>query len=146
KSMLQLLLQKPCLTVSEAENAMDLILDGADPHQIAAFLAILKYRGEKPSELAGMALSAQKKAVAVHAPFPVMDIVGTGGDGANTVNISTGAALLAAACGIPIAKHGNRSVSSRCGSADLLEELGIDLEAPSADFALSLQQVGIAFM
>ena len=79
KEILELLLQKPCLTASEAENAMGLMLEGANAHQAAAFLAILKYRGEKPAELAGMAAAAQKKAFLVQAPFPVMDIVGTGG-------------------------------------------------------------------
>jgi anthranilate phosphoribosyltransferase len=145
-SYLQLLLDKPSLTREEAEAAMTHILDETDPHQTAAFLAILKYRGETASEVAGMVAALQKKALPVNVPFPVLDIVGTGGDLAHTVNISTGSALLAAACGIPIAKHGNRSISSRCGSADVLEAFGIDLEASSDQLTRFLQEVGIAFM
>lgn len=146
KSYLQLLMDKPHLTRQEAEAAMTIILDEADPHQVAAFLAILKYRGEMPGEVAGMVAALQKKALPVSFPFPVLDIVGTGGDLANTVNISTGSAILAAACGIPIAKHGNRSVSSRSGSADLLEALGIDLEGTPEQLMHYLKEIGIAFM
>lgn len=146
KSHLQLIMRKHYLTKDEAESAMNIILNEADPHQIAAFLAILKYRGETPSEVAGMVAALQKKAVPVNLPFSVLDIVGTGGDLANTVNISTGSAILAAACGIPIAKHGNRSVSSQSGSADVLEELGIDLETSPEELACSIQEVGIGFM
>lgn len=146
KSYLQLMLNKPSFTRDEAESAMNIILTEADPHEIAAFLAILKYRGETASEVAGMVSALQKKAVPVNLPFSVLDIVGTGGDLANTVNISTGSAILAAACGVPIAKHGNRSVSSRSGSADVLEELGIDLETSPEEIASSIQEVGIGFM
>jgi len=121
---------KTPLTRAEASAAMNEILDGADPHQVAAFLAILKYRGETAEEIAGMVDVLQKRALPVSLPSPLIDIVGTGGDGAHTVNISTGAAILAAACGLPVAKHGNRSVSSRSGSADLLEAFGVDIEAP----------------
>lgn len=146
KSYLQILMDRPSLTTDEAEAAMTIILNEVDPYQTAAFLAILKYRGETPGEVAGMVTALQKKALSVNLSFPVLDIVGTGGDLANTVNISTGSALLAAACGIPIAKHGNRSVSSRSGSADVLEALGIDLEAPPEQLTHYLQEVGIAFM
>lgn len=146
KSYLQLLIDKPFLSKDEAESAMAIILDETDPHQTAAFLAILKYRGETPEEVAGMVAALQKKALPVNLHFPVLDIVGTGGDLANTVNISTGSAILAAACGIPIAKHGNRSVSSRSGSADVLEELGIDLEISPDELKCCLQEVGIGFM
>lgn len=146
KSYLQLIMDKPYLTKEEAEAAMTIILEEADSHQIAAFLAILKYRGETPSEIAGMVTALQKKALPVNLSIPVLDIVGTGGDLANTVNISTGSAILAAACGIPIAKHGNRSVSSRSGSADVLEEFGIDIEASPKQLPHYLREAGIAFM
>src|ERR1700733_74387 len=139
-------MDKPYLTRDEAEAAMTIIVNETDPHQTAAFLAILKYRGETPGEVAGMVAALQKKALPVNLHFSVLDIVGTGGDLANTVNISTGSAILAAACGIPIAKHGNRSVSSRSGSADVLEELGIDLEASPEQLTHYLREVGIAFM
>src|SRR5262245_12893711 len=115
KPYLQLMMDKPHLTAKEAQGAMSIILEETNPHQTAAFLAILKYRGETSVEVAGMVRAIQKKAKIVKLPFPALDIAGTGGDQANTVNISTGAAILAAACGIPIAKHGNRSASSRCG-------------------------------
>lgn len=146
KSYLQRLMSKTSLTREEAESAMEMMVEDADPHQTAAFLSILKYRGEEAQEVAGMAAALQKKAVPVQIPFPVMDIVGTGGDMAHTVNISTGSAILAAACGIPIAKHGNRSVSSRSGSADVLEALGIDIDTPPEKLIDYLKGVGIAFM
>ena len=146
KHYLQLLLSAQHLKQEEAEAAMQIILEGADPHQTAAFLAILKYRGETAEEVAGMVRALQKKALPVEPPFSVLDIVGTGGDLANSVNISTGSALLAAACGIPIAKHGNRSVSSRCGSADVLEALGLAIKVPPRSVRHSLEEVNIAFM
>jgi anthranilate phosphoribosyltransferase len=146
KSYLQTLMEHPHLTKEEAETAMSIILDSAGPLQIAAFLTILKFRGEAPEEVAGMATVLQQRAVPVNLPRPVLDIVGTGGDLANTVNISTGSAILAAACGIPIAKHGNRSVSSQSGSADVLEEFGIDLECPPNQLEEYLKEAGIAFM
>jgi len=146
KFYLDLLLSKASLTQGEAESAMDAILEGAGPYQIAAFLFALKYRGETAEEVAGMVRSLEKKMIAAEIPYPVLDIVGTGGDLAGTVNISTGSALLAAACGIPIAKHGNRSVSSRSGSADVLEALGIEIEIPKERLNDCLQEANIAFM
>lgn len=146
KNHLQLVLDNRYMTREESEEAMNLILEESNPHQTAALLAILKYRGETASEVAGMVAALQKKALPVNIPFPVLDIVGTGGDLANTVNISTGSAILAAACGIPIAKHGNRSVSSQSGSADVLEELGVELSVHPEDVSYYLQEVGIAFM
>lgn len=143
---LQLLMEKPYLEKEEAENATSLLLENADPHQIAAFLAVLKYRGETADEVAGMVAALQKKALQVTLSTPVLDIVGTGGDLANTVNISTGSAILAAACGIPIAKHGNRAVSSQSGAADLLEALGINLETSPEEIPIYLKEVGIAFL
>lgn len=145
-SLLNSLFVKPHLTKDEAENAMSLILEQDNPYQTAAFLAILKYRSETVDEVAGMVAALQKRALPVNLPSPVLDIVGTGGDLAHTVNISTGSALLAAACGIPIAKHGNRSVSSRSGSADLLEALEVDIEMPPDRLKECLQKTGIAFM
>lgn len=146
KNYLQLLLNKSSLTKEEAKDAMNIILEGADPLQSAAFLAILKYRGEKANEIAGMLEALQEKALPVNLPFPVLDIAGTGGDFANTVNISTGSAILAAACGIPVAKHGGRSVSSKSGSADVLEALGIKFQSSPNQVVHSLQEAGIAYM
>lgn len=146
KPYLQILLDKRQLTREESESAMTIILDEADPHQIAAFIAILKYRGETADEIAGMVAALQKKALPVSLPMLALDIVGTGGDCANTVNISTGSSILAAACGVPIAKHGNRSVSSQSGSADVLEALEVDIQASPEQVVQYLQEVGIAFM
>jgi anthranilate phosphoribosyltransferase len=158
-NFLQLLINNRYLSKDEAQDAMTIILETAvqdnkvriileeaDPHQIAAFLAILRYRGETSDEIAGMITALQKKAIPVKIPFKTMDIVGTGGDLAHTVNISTGSAILAAACGIPIAKHGNRSVSSKSGSADVLEQFGIDIETPPSQIMHYLDEIGIVFM
>jgi anthranilate phosphoribosyltransferase len=146
KTYLQNLFTKPNLSQEEAESAMDTILKDASPEEIAAFLSIVKYRGEKPEEVAGFVHSLQKKALSLTLPYPVLDIVGTGGDLASTVNISTGSAILAAACGIPIAKHGNRSVSSKSGSADVLEVLGINIEMSKEEIEQCLKEVNIAFL
>lgn len=143
---LEKLLSKASLTTPEMESAMECILGEADPHQIAAFLTILKYRGETIDEMAAMIQILEKKALSAPMPFSVLDIVGTGGDRAHTVNISTGAAILAAACGVPIAKHGSRAVSSRCGSADVLEALGISVEIPPEMLSECIQETNIAFM
>lgn len=145
-SHLQLLFRQDSLTKEETKEALEIILQGADPHQTAAFLVLLKQRGETVDEIAGMLEALEEKALRVHLPYPVLDIVGTGGDLSGTVNISTGSAILAAACGIPIAKHGNRSVSSRSGSADVLEALGINISTSPELLAATLQYVGIAFM
>jgi anthranilate phosphoribosyltransferase len=146
ENYLHLLQKKPHLTREEAKNAMAHIMQGADPYQTAAFLSVLKFRGESAEEIAGMQEAVEDQALHVDLSFPVLDIVGTGGDGSHTVNISTGSAILAAACGIPVVKHGNRSVSSRCGSADVLEALGIAIEMPPKDVVFSLQEAHIAFL
>ncbi len=143
---LRLLLEKQYLSKNQAETVMTLMLEQAHPYQVAAVLSTMKYRGETAEEVAGMVIALAKKARTVDVPYPVLDIVGTGGDGANTVNISTGAAILAAACGIPVAKHGNRSVSSRSGSADVLEALGLEIEIPPDRVKFFLDEMNIAFL
>ena len=103
-----------------------------DPCQTSAFLVLLRAKGETASEIAGMVSVMREHMVRVKAPGPCIDIVGTGGDGHHTVNFSTAASIVAAACGACVAKHGNRSVSSQCGSADVLEALGVVIaRAPS---------------
>jgi anthranilate phosphoribosyltransferase len=143
---IELILSKQSLTMQEMQTAMEFALTGTDPHQIAVFLAILKHRGETVDELLGMKRAIEQRAQLVDISFPVLDIVGTGGDGANTVNISTGAAILTAACGIPIAKHGSRSFSSRSGSADVLEALGIHIEVPPHKVNESLRAANLVFL
>lgn len=142
----QKIMQKSPLSKDEAESVVNILCNEADPYQTAAFLSVLKYRGETPDELAGMAVGLQKKAIPVKVSTPVIDIVGTGGDRANTVNISTGSAILASACGIPVAKHGNRSVTSKSGSADVLEELGVNINCTAPQIVKCLNEAGIAFM
>ena len=146
KPFLNKLLSSQTLNHDEAEDAMKLILKGAEPCQIAALLALMRFRGETAAEIAGMIKAIEATSKRIKLPYPVIDIVGTGGDQANTVNLSTGSAILAAACGIPVAKHGNRSVSSKSGSADLLEALGIEVEMEADDIHDCLQHANIAFM
>jgi anthranilate phosphoribosyltransferase len=136
------------LSVDEAAGAMETIMDGAaPPAQIAGFLIALAMKGERPDEIVGLARTMRARAAKLSRSFdPVFDTCGTGGDGAHTFNVSTVAALVLAACGVRVAKHGNRSASSKCGSADLLESLGVNVAAPPAIVERCLQDAGIAFM
>jgi anthranilate phosphoribosyltransferase len=136
------------LTVDEAAAAMAAIMDGeAAPSQIAGLLVGLAMKGERPDEIVGLARTMRARATKLTRSFaPVFDTCGTGGDGAHTFNVSTVAALVLAACGVRVAKHGNRSASSRCGSADLFEELGVNVAASPATVERCLEEVGIAFL
>ncbi len=135
------------LTVDEAAGAMETIMDGrAQPSQIAGLLIGLAMKGERPDEIVGLARTMRQRATKLSRTFdPVFDTCGTGGDGAHTFNVSTLAALVIAACGVRVAKHGNRSASSRCGSADLFEALGVNIAAPPAVIERCLDEAGIAF-
>lgn len=135
------------LTVDEAANAMAVIMRGdATPAQIAGLLIGLSMKGERPSELVGLARTMRAEAVQLSAPVvDAFDTCGTGGDRSGSFNISTTAALVLAACGVRVAKHGNRSVSSLCGSADVLEALGVKVTAPPSTVERCLHEVGIAF-
>jgi anthranilate phosphoribosyltransferase len=135
------------LTTAEAAEAMAVIMRGdAAPAQIAGLLIGLAMKGERPSELVGFAQTMRAQAVALTSPpADVFDTCGTGGDGSGTFNISTAAALTLAAGGVRVAKHGNRSVSSRCGSADVLEALGVNVAAAPAVVERCLHEVGFAF-
>ena len=135
------------LTVDEAAAAMEAIMDGqAQPSQIAGFLIGLAMKGERPAEIVGLARTMRAKGTRLQRSFrPVFDTCGTGGDRAHTFNVSTVAALVVAACGVRVAKHGNRSVSSRCGSADLFEALGVNVSATPAATERCLDEAGIAF-
>lgn len=115
--------------------------------EIAALVAALKARGESPEEIAGAALALRERAVPFPRPaYPFADTCGTGGDGAGSFNVSTAVALVAAELGIPVAKHGNRSVSSRCGSADVLEAAGVRLEVPPEVARRGLDEIGVCFL
>jgi anthranilate phosphoribosyltransferase len=135
------------LTVEEAASVMEEIMEGkATPAQLGAFLTALRIKGETAEEIAGLASVMRAKATRVLIAEPVLDIVGTGGDGANTFNISTTAAFVAAGAGLKVAKHGNRAASSQCGSADVLEALGVRIELNAEQVQRCIEQVGIGFM
>lgn len=135
------------LTQAEASSVMEEIMTGtATPAQIAAFLTALHLKGETDAEIAGMAEVMRSKATHVFFDGPVVDTCGTGGDGSNTFNISTAAAFVVAGAGLTVAKHGNRAMSSACGSADVLEGLGVNIELEAEGVARCLQEAGIGFM
>jgi anthranilate phosphoribosyltransferase len=135
------------LTEEEASSAMEDIVNGtATPAQIGAFAVALRMKGETVEELAGLARVMQNAALRVETDGPVLDVVGTGGDGAGTFNISTTAALVAAAAGAHIAKHHNRAISGTVGGADFLGALGVVPDLPPAEAAACIREAGIGFM
>jgi anthranilate phosphoribosyltransferase len=130
-----------------AEAAMEELMDGvAPPVQVAALLAMLRVRGETPEELAAFARVMRSRAVHVDAPIDAVDLCGTGADGLHTFNISTLASFVVAGAGAPVAKHGNRAITSRSGSADLVEALGIPLDPGPEAVARSIRETGFGFM
>lgn len=146
-ALIEKLQRRQDLSVDEASAAMTEIMEGrAVPAQIAGLLIALAMKGERPAEVVGLARVMRAKATPLsQAPGEVFDTCGTGGDRAHTFNVSTVAALVVSACGVRVAKHGNRSVSSRCGSADLFEALGVNIAAPPAIVEKCLRDAGIAF-
>jgi len=135
------------LTSEQAAGVMEEIMSGkATPAQIAAFITALRIKGETVDEIVGLARVMQTKAIPVKVTSPVVDTCGTGGDKSSSFNISTTAAFIAAGSGLKVAKHGNRAMSSRCGSADVLEELGVNIELGAEAVAECLETIGIGFM
>ena len=135
------------LSQEDARLAMGAVMDGeATPSQLAALLMGLRMRGETADELAGFAQAMRERVTRVEAPSGTIDVVGTGGDGSGTFNISTTAALLVAAMGIPVAKHGNRAITSQSGSADVLDALGIRIDHDAASAGEALAEHGFAFL
>ncbi|MHB1420690.1 MAG: anthranilate phosphoribosyltransferase [Bacillota bacterium] len=136
------------LTEEEAQISMEIIMNGeATPAQIGALLTALRFKGETVEEITGFARTMRAKATRLqtcHENF--VDTCGTGGDGSNTFNISTTTAFVVAGAGVPVAKHGNRSVSSRCGSADLLEGLGVEVGLTPEQVEICLDEIGIGFL
>jgi anthranilate phosphoribosyltransferase len=135
------------LSLDEARVAMGAVMDGeATPAQLAAFLVALRMRGETVDELAGFATAMRERVLRVAAPPGAIDVVGTGGDGSGTFNISTATALLVASAGVPVAKHGNRAITSRSGSADVLDALGVRIDHDADSAAADLAEHGFAFL
>lgn len=135
------------LTSEETKAAFSEILKGADEVQVGSLLTLLRARGETPSEIAGMVQAMNDACNRVDlGSQKLLDIVGTGGDGADTINISTASVVLAAACGCTVSKAGNRSVSSRCGSADVLEALGVKVDLQPDQVVKCVKECGVAFM
>ncbi len=146
--VLDKLMRRQDLTVEEAAATMSEIVDGTvTPAQTAALLIGLAMKGERPAEIVGFARTMRERAIKLSAAYPdAVDLCGTGGDRSGTFNISSVASIVVAACGVRVAKHGNRSVSSRCGSADVFEALGVKTVLPPAAVEQSLKQAGIAFL
>jgi anthranilate phosphoribosyltransferase len=145
--LIEKLIRHEDLTADEAAAAMQQVMDGqASPAVLAGLLSALAMKGERPAEIVGFARTMRANAVKLSAPAgDVFDTCGTGGDRSGTFNISSAAALVVAACGVKVAKHGNRSVSSRCGSADVFEQLGVNIAAAPAVVERTLHDAGIAF-
>jgi anthranilate phosphoribosyltransferase len=146
-ALLEQLRRHEDLTADQAFDVMGLIMDGqALPSQIAGLLMALALKGERPSELAGFARAMRSRAVRIdEALTDVFDTCGTGGDGTHTFNVSTAAAIVVAGAGVRVAKHGNRAISSRSGSADVFESLGVHLEAEPARVLEALREASLAF-
>jgi anthranilate phosphoribosyltransferase len=135
------------MSMDEARAAMGSVMDGeATPALLAALLVALRMRGETVEELAGFAAAMRERVLRVDAPAGAIDVVGTGGDGSGTFNISTTAALVVAAAGVPVAKHGNRAITSASGSADVLDALGVRIDHDAASAGAALRETGFAFL
>src|SRR5215470_17881758 len=146
-ALLEKVVRHEDLTASEAAAAMREVMEGRTaPAALAALLTGLVMKGERPAEIVGFARTMREHAVKLQTPVAdAFDTCATGGDRSGTFNISSAAAVVVAACGVPVAKHGNRSVSSRCGSADVFEALGVHISAPAPTVERSLHAAGIAF-
>ena len=147
KICIETLISGKDLTAKETEDAWAQMLDGdVSPERVAGLLCLLRAKGETPKEIAGCVRGMKRSCIPVNVEKPLLDIVGTGGDGADTINISTASAVLAAAAGARVCKFGNRSVSSLCGSADVLEALGINVELSPEEVEKCCKEANIAFM
>ncbi len=147
KEAIQSLISGRSLTKEEAALVMEEIMGGeATPAQFGAFVTALRLKGETADELVGLAKTMRAKAISVPVSELVVDTCGTGGDNLSTFNISTAAALVAAGAGVRVAKHGNRAMSSQCGSADVLEALGVKIDLDAEQVKQCLEEVGMGFM
>lgn len=135
------------LSETEAETAFGALLDGqTSEEEIEQFLVALSERGETSNEIAGAARALRARLIPIEAPEDAIDVCGTGGDGHHTLNVSTAVSLVVAACGVPVAKHGNRAASSKAGAADTLEALGLDMDAAGQTAEKTLAELGICFL
>lgn len=135
------------LSEAEAEQAFADMLDGKPSEdEIAQFLSDMTDRGEQAEEITGAARAMRERLIPIEAPENAIDVCGTGGDGHHTLNVSTAVALVVAACGVPVAKHGNRAASSKAGAADTLEALGLDMDAAGRTAEHTLREIGICFL
>src|SRR5690349_12424675 len=147
KGALNKIASRQDLTGEEMRSVMNTIMSGeATPSQIGAFLMGMRVKGETVGEIAAAVSILRDKMVPVEAPEDVIDIVGTGGDGAETLNISTAASIVVAAAGVPVAKHGNRALSSKSGASDVLQALGIKIDVPPEKISQTIREAGIGFM
>ena len=135
------------LTFDEAREAFEIVMSGeATPSQIGGFLMALRVRGETVDEISGAVATMRAKMLTVEAPPNAIDIVGTGGDASGSYNVSTAAAFVVAGAGVPVAKHGNRALSSRSGAADTLAALGVNIEATPKQISACIKEAGVGFM
>ena len=147
KEAIETVVNDRSLTFEQATSVMEEIMIGeATPAQVAAFVTALRIKGETVDEIAGLATVMQARATPVRVTAPVVDTCGTGGEGASIFNISTTAAFVVAGAGLKVAKHGNRAISSNCGSADVLEALGVRIELGAEAVSKCLEVIGIGFM
>ncbi|HOV82852.1 MAG TPA: anthranilate phosphoribosyltransferase [Methanothrix sp.] len=147
-SYLQKIVDGRDLTVEEAESLMGEIFSSATDAQIGSILIALRIKGESVSEIAGFAKQMRQSAIRIHPRVKgiLVDTCGTGGDASNTINVSTAAAIVSAACGVPVAKHGNYAISSKCGSANVLSELGVNISPSPQEVSDMIERLGIGFM
>jgi anthranilate phosphoribosyltransferase len=146
-ALIRALIGRQALTAEQTAWAMNEIMEGAaTPAQIAGFGVALRAKGETAAEMSGLAASMLAHATPISIAGPVTDLVGSGGDGALTVNVSTMATIVAAAAGVPMVKHGNRAASSACGAADVLEALGVVIDLPAAATEALFAEIGVAFL
>ena len=147
REAIDVLVSGSSLSMEEASTTMREIMEGeVTPAQLGAFLTALRVKGETPEEIAGMATIMREKSLKVHADGTLVDTCGTGGDGKGSFNISTAASFVAAASGLKVAKHGNRAASGSCGSADVLEELGVKIDLGPEGVKRCIEEVGMGFM
>ena len=147
KALIALVADGNSLNVEQARTAFNIMMSGnATPSQMGAFLMALRVRGESVNEITGGVMVMRERMTKLNPPSDAMDIVGTGGDGTGTLNISTAATFVVAGCGVPIAKHGNRAASSKSGTTDVQSALGINVDADFSILQAALDEAGLCFM